>query len=48
MDWADRVCVPNGIEILFGVASFHGTNPSKIAPSLSLLHSKYLAPRILW
>ncbi len=34
----------NGIEILFGVASFHGTNPSKIAPSLSLLHSKYLAP----
>ena len=34
----------NGIEILFGVASFHGTNPSKIAPALSLLHSKYLAP----
>ena len=29
---------------MFGVASFHGTNPSKIAPSLSLLHSKYLAP----
>tara|TARA_B100000902_G_scaffold365799_1_gene387042 strand:- start:1072 stop:1860 length:789 start_codon:yes stop_codon:yes gene_type:complete len=34
----------NGIEILFGVASFHGTDPSKIASSLSLLHYKYLAP----
>ena len=32
------------IEILFGVASFHGTDPSKIASSLSLLHYKYLAP----
>ena len=32
------------IKILLGCASFHGTNPSKIAPSLSLLHSKYLAP----
>tara|TARA_Y100001954_G_scaffold232382_1_gene283562 strand:- start:2118 stop:2954 length:837 start_codon:yes stop_codon:yes gene_type:complete len=34
----------NGIEILFGVASFHGTDPSRIASSLSLLHYNYLAP----
>ena len=34
----------NKIEILFGVASFHGTDPSKIASPLSLLYYKYLAP----
>ncbi|QHQ35322.1 GNAT family N-acetyltransferase [Algicella marina] len=32
------------IEIMFGVASFHGTDASAIAPALSLLHTKHLAP----
>lgn len=32
------------IEILFGVASFHGTNPQKLAEPLSLLHHRYRAP----
>jgi putative hemolysin len=32
------------IEILFGVASFHGTNLEALAPSLSLLHREHLAP----
>ena len=33
----------NEIEILFGVASFHGTDPAVIAHALSLLHYNYLA-----
>jgi L-ornithine Nalpha-acyltransferase len=32
------------IEVLFGVASFHGTDTEALAPSLSLLHARYLAP----
>lgn len=32
------------IEILFGVASFHGTDPQALAPALSLLHQRHLAP----
>ncbi|MGJ8583278.1 MAG: GNAT family N-acetyltransferase [Marinosulfonomonas sp.] len=32
------------IELLFGVASFHGTDIAAIKDSLSLLHHKYLAP----
>lgn len=32
------------IEVLFGVASFHGTDVDAIAPSLSLLHHRHLAP----
>ena len=32
------------IDILFGVASFHGTELTKLAPSLSLLHRDHLAP----
>ncbi len=32
------------IEVLFGVASFHGTDVAALAPSLSLLHSRHLAP----
>jgi putative hemolysin len=32
------------IEILFGVASFHGTNPQAIAHGLSYLHHNCLAP----
>lgn len=35
------------IEILFGVASFHGTDPNTLAPSLSLLHHRHLAPEPL-
>jgi len=34
----------HGIEILFGVASFHGTDVSMLAPSLSWLHHHHLAP----
>lgn len=32
------------IEILFGVASFHGTDVSAIAAPLSILHHRHLAP----
>lgn len=32
------------IEILFGVASFHGTDPQALAGPLSLLHHEHLAP----
>ena len=34
-------------EVLFGVASFHGRDPTAIAPSLSLLHHAHLAPEDL-
>lgn len=36
-----------GIEILFGVASFHGTDPEPLAEALSYLHHFHLAPRDL-
>ncbi|PSL19399.1 GNAT family N-acetyltransferase [Shimia abyssi] len=32
------------IEVLFGVASFHGTDIDALAQPLSLLHSRHLAP----
>lgn len=32
------------IEILFGVASFHGTDIDRLVEPLSLLHHRYLAP----
>ncbi len=35
------------IEILFGVASFHGTDIEALAPVLSLLHHRHLAPEAL-
>jgi L-ornithine Nalpha-acyltransferase len=35
------------IEILFGVASFHGVDPVKFAGPLSLLHHRHLAPHDL-
>ena len=35
------------IEILFGVASFHGTDPEPLAQPLSLLHHRHLAPEPL-
>jgi len=34
----------NRVEILFGVASFHGTDPAPLAGPLSLLHHRHLAP----
>jgi putative hemolysin len=40
---ADYV-LDRGIEILFGVASFHGTDVMALAQPLSLLHSRHLAP----
>lgn len=33
-----------GIELLFGVASFHGTDPEALAQPLSNLHYRHLAP----
>lgn len=35
------------IEVLFGVASFHGTDPALLAEPLSLLHHRHLAPQAL-
>ncbi|WP_135505387.1 GNAT family N-acetyltransferase [Roseovarius aestuariivivens] len=35
------------IEILFGVASFHGTDAKALAQPLSLLHHRHLAPETL-
>ncbi|WP_323782366.1 GNAT family N-acetyltransferase [Leisingera sp.] len=32
------------IEVLFGVASFHGTDPAGLADPLALLHHNHLAP----
>jgi putative hemolysin len=37
----------HGIEILFGVASFHGTDIETLAAPLSLLHHRHLAPERL-
>jgi len=34
----------HNIEILFGVASFHGTDIDSLAEPLSYLHHRYLAP----
>ncbi|NDV00620.1 GNAT family N-acetyltransferase [Pseudoroseicyclus tamaricis] len=32
------------VDLLFGTASFHGTDPDRIAGPLTLLHNAYLAP----
>ncbi len=37
----------NNIDILFGVASFHGTDVDALAAPLSLLHDRHLAPEHL-
>ncbi|UWQ60474.1 GNAT family N-acetyltransferase [Leisingera caerulea] len=34
----------HGIEVLFGVASFHGTDPQQLASPLAMLHHNHLAP----
>ncbi|MSU90209.1 GNAT family N-acetyltransferase [Rhodobacteraceae bacterium 2CG4] len=39
-----RYVTEREIEILFGVASFHGTDPEAVAPALSYLHHRHLAP----
>jgi putative hemolysin len=43
---ADYVLV-RGIEVLFGVASFHGTDVAALAQPLSFLHHLHLAPEAL-
>lgn len=42
-----RYVAEHKIEILFGVASFHGTDPGALAQPLSLLHHRHLAPKDL-
>lgn len=42
-----RYVSENNVEILFGVASFHGTDPQALAEPLSLLHHRHLAPEPL-
>lgn len=39
-----RYVAAHGIEVLFGVASFRGTDPQALAAPLSLLHHRHLAP----
>ena len=36
--------IEHKIEILFGVASFHGSNLAALAGPLSILHARHLAP----
>lgn len=43
---ADYV-IDNGIEIMFGVASFHGTDANELSNPLSYLHCRHLAPEDL-
>lgn len=47
--WAGiaRYVSDHAIEILFGVASFHGTDVAALAQPLSLLHHRHLAPASL-
>lgn len=42
-----RYVTERNIEIMFGVASFHGTDPNAIADALSYLHHEHLAPEDL-
>ncbi len=37
-------CSNNGVELLFGVASFKGNSVNKISMALSFIHYEYLAP----
>lgn len=39
--------VRHRIDVMFGVASFHGTDPQVLAAPLSLLHHRHLAPEAL-
>ncbi|MGJ8545535.1 MAG: GNAT family N-acetyltransferase [Sulfitobacter sp.] len=42
-----RYVAQHQVEVLFGVASFHGTDPAALAEPLSLLHHRHLAPPAL-
>lgn len=42
-----RYVVEHQIDVLFGVASFHGTDIARLAAPLSLLHHRHLAPAAL-
>ncbi|SFF10392.1 ornithine-acyl[acyl carrier protein] N-acyltransferase [Sulfitobacter brevis] len=42
-----RYVAEHEIEVLFGVASFHGTDIDALAQPLSLLHHRHLAPKNL-
>ena len=44
--WRGLACyvLDNEIEVMFGVASFHGTDVNELGPALTLLHRNYLAP----
>ncbi|MGX0976396.1 putative hemolysin [Roseovarius sp. MBR-51] len=42
-----RYVTDHKIEILFGVASFHGTDIAELAQPLSLLHARHLVPEAL-
>ncbi|MEL7299584.1 MAG: GNAT family N-acyltransferase [Pseudomonadota bacterium] len=42
-----RYIQEHGIEVLFGVASFHGTDLTELAAPLSLLRARHLAPEDL-
>lgn len=39
-----RYVEAHGVELLFGVASFHGTDPAPLAHPLAYLHHEHLAP----
>lgn len=39
-----RYVLEQDVDVLFGVASFHGTEPARLAEPLSLLHHRHLAP----
>ncbi|QIE54682.1 GNAT family N-acetyltransferase [Pikeienuella piscinae] len=42
-----RYVAEHSIEIMFGVASFHGSDPTKLAMPLAYLHHNHLAPEDL-
>lgn len=42
-----EVVLRRDVDILFGVASFRGTDPDELAAPLSLLHHRHLAPEAL-
>lgn len=44
--WSElaRYVLERDIEILFGTASFHGTDPEPISDALAFLHHRHLAP----
>ena len=46
-NWLAGYVIEHGVEILFGVASFHGTDPAALAQPLSMLHHRHLAPEDL-